>query len=274
MDNNPLKQYFRRPAIYLKLPSKGEGYPAGSLEFNETGELPVFPMTAVDEITSKTPDALFNGSAIVEIIKSCIPSIKDPWQVKSIDVDAILIAIRAASSNGEMDVESTCPSCTEEGKYGINLSLLLASIKPSDYSQCLTMKDLTFKFRPLTYSQVNRNNLAQFELQRSVSAIQNLQNENDRTAQSSKIIKAVNDLALNVVAESIEYIETPQAKVDDKDFIIDFLKNCDRNMYTKIRDFSTQLREASEIKPLDIKCSNCGHDYKQEFTLNVSDFFD
>jgi len=71
MDNNPLKAYFRRPAIYLKLPSEGKYYPQGSVDIPVNGEVAVYPMTAVDEITTKTPDALFNGSAVVEIIKSC-----------------------------------------------------------------------------------------------------------------------------------------------------------------------------------------------------------
>ena len=79
MDNNPLKQYFRRPSVYMKLPSNGQGYPEGSLEMPENGELPVYPMTAIDEITARTPDALFNGTAVAELITSCVPNIKDPW---------------------------------------------------------------------------------------------------------------------------------------------------------------------------------------------------
>lgn len=274
MDNNPLKQYFRRPALYLKLPSNGFGYPLGSIDLNETGELPVFPMTAIDEITSKTPDALFNGTAIVDIVKSCIPGIKDPWKIQSVDIDAILIAIRAASTNGEMDIESTCPSCTEENKYGVNLSLVLSGLAPSDFSQTLTIKDLSFKFKPLTYSQVNRNNLAQFELQRAIVNIQSIPDENERNTQSSNIIKSVNDLAINVVSDTIEYIQTPSEKVEDRDFILDFLKNCDRNVYNKIKENSAKLRESGNIKPLNVKCQSCGHDYEQEFTLNVTDFFD
>ena len=56
--NNPLKQYFRQPAIYIRLPSQGKNYPEGSLNMPPTGELAVYPMTAIDEITYRTPDAL------------------------------------------------------------------------------------------------------------------------------------------------------------------------------------------------------------------------
>ena len=79
--NNPLRQYFRQPAIYVRLPSAGQFYPPGALTIPANGEIPVLPMTAIDEITYRTPDALFNGSAVVSVIQSCVPSIKDAWQM-------------------------------------------------------------------------------------------------------------------------------------------------------------------------------------------------
>ena len=71
---NPLKQFFRQPAIYMRLPSQGEYWPEGSIALPENKELPVYPMTAIDEITYRTPDALFNGQAVVNVIKSCVPA--------------------------------------------------------------------------------------------------------------------------------------------------------------------------------------------------------
>jgi len=116
MNTNPLKQYFRRPAVYMRLPSNGVGYPPGSLTMPENGELPVFPMTAIDEITAKTPDALFNGAAVVEIIRSCVPDIKDPWVIPGNDLDAILVAIKAATGDG-MNLNSICPKCENVAEF-------------------------------------------------------------------------------------------------------------------------------------------------------------
>ena len=65
---NPLTKYFRQPKIYLRLPSKGRYYPAGSLDMPDSGELPVYAMTAKDELMFKTPDALLNGESVVEVI--------------------------------------------------------------------------------------------------------------------------------------------------------------------------------------------------------------
>jgi len=94
---NPLANYFRQPKMYMRLPSHGQFYPEGALDTSEIDEYPVYAMTAKDELMFKTPDALMNGQATVEVIKSCIPAIKNPWQMPSLDLDAVLIAIRIAT---------------------------------------------------------------------------------------------------------------------------------------------------------------------------------
>ena len=94
--SNPLQKYFRQPAIYVVLPSEGRHYPPGTLDMPTNGEIPIYPMTAMDEIISRTPDALFNGSAVAQLFKSCVPNIKDPWAVPQIDIDMLFTAIRIA----------------------------------------------------------------------------------------------------------------------------------------------------------------------------------
>ena len=117
MTDNPLAGYFRKPAVHMTLPSGGQFYPPGSLEMPPTGELPVYPMSALDEISYKTPDALFNGSAVIDVIKSCIPAIKDPWQMSAIDLPAILTNIRIASFGHMMEIDTQCPKCKEGYLY-------------------------------------------------------------------------------------------------------------------------------------------------------------
>jgi hypothetical protein len=274
LENNPLRQYFRRPALYLKLPSQGKFYPAGSLDLPENGEIPIYPMTAIDEITSKTPDALYNGVAVVEIIKSCAPNIKDPWQIPIVDLDAILVAIRAASSNDGLEVNTICPSCNETNEYNVNLSGVLSGIKAGDYNNTLNLGDLKVKFRPFTYKEVNENSMVQTELQKMILDNQNIQDEEVRLKESTKIVLKLNEITFAIVSNAIESIITPNGIVTEKEFIIDFLKNCGRNQYELVKQKSIELKEPSETKPLKIKCPSCSHDYEQAFTLNVSDFFD
>lgn len=273
IDNNPLKQYFRRPALYIKLPSEGKYYKSGVVNIPPAGELPIYPMTAIDEITTKTPDALFNGSAMVELIKSCVPDIKDPWAINSIDLDAILIGIRSASGGNEMEIDSKCPSCEEAATYGINLITLLTQLVAGDYEKEMEINDLRIKFRPITYKEMNEAGLAQFEIQREFILIEQETDVENKKQKSQEILKKITTLTIKILTEAIEYIQTPNAKVDNKNFIEDFLNNCDKDMYARIRDYNTELKSATELKPLKLVCANCNHNYEQGFTLNTSDFF-
>ena len=270
--NNPLKQYFRRPSIYLKLPSGGIGYPAGALNKTDTGELPIYPMTAIDEITSKTPDALFNGSAIVEIIKSCVPDIRDPWSIPSTDLDAILIAIRSAAQGNDMEIESECPSCKEVATYAINLIGILQTMKPGDYTKELQTGDLFIKFRPLTYREMNQASMAQFEIQKMFSTMDALPEE-ERTKKTQEAIVKITEVTMAVLAQTIEYVRTPNITVSETEFILDFLQNCDKNAYIELRDYHAKLKDSTQIKPQKIKCVHCQHDYEQSIVINVTDFF-
>ena len=270
--NNPLKQYFRRPSIYLKLPSGGQGYPEGVVNIPESGELPVFPMTAIDEITSKTPDALFSGTAIVDLIKSCIPDIKDPWSINSTDLDSILIAIKSATQGNDFEIESVCNSCREVATYGVNLIGILSSLKPGDYNSELEISDLKIKFRPLLYKEMNDAGKAQFEIQKIFSNLDSLP-EDQRNIKTQEAIKSITEITMQLLSKTIEYIQTPGSQVTEKAFILDFLHNCDKTTYITIRDHHAKLKEQTDIKPLKIKCIHCEHEYEQPFILNASDFF-
>lgn len=273
MENNPLKQYFRRPAVYIKLPSNGVGYPEGSLDFPENAEFPVYPMTAIDEITSKTPDALFNGEVVVELIKSCVPNIKKPWEILSNDLDAILIAIKAASGNNNLDINTKCPKCSEESSYSVNLVGVLSTLKTGDYDKELEINNLKIKFKPVNYKTLNSVSIEQLEVQKMFETIANMNNDEKKIEVTKSVLAKITDLTMKIISNAIEYIQTPEIRVEEKEYILDFLKNCDKNTYNSIKDYNTVLKTSTEIKPLNIKCTHCGNQYSQPFTLNPSDFF-
>ena len=273
MDFNPLKQYFRRPAVYIRLPSQGKFYSEGVVDSTTDGQLPVYPMTAIDEITLKTPDALFNGVAMTEIIKSCVPNIKDPWAINNIDFDAILIGIKIADGKEEMEIDSGCPSCSEVNTYSINLVNLLGSMGSGDFDQEMAIHDLQIKLKPLTFKQMNEAAISQLTIQKQFAEINAETNEEIANEKRQNLLKDLTRLTMELLTESIEYIQTPTVQVNNKEFILDFLKNCDKNTYTAVRDYNILLKSKSEIKPLEIICPKCKHQYKQPFTLNASDFF-
>lgn len=72
--SNPLAGYFRKPELYVQIPTAGAFNP--EIEKTVLDEIGILPMTAIDEISMTNPDALLNGEAFVELIKSCVPTIR------------------------------------------------------------------------------------------------------------------------------------------------------------------------------------------------------
>jgi len=274
LPNNPLTQYFRQPAIYIRLPSQGKFYPPGTLNMPPNGEIPVLPMTSVDEITYRTPDALYNGAATVSVIQSCVPAIRDPWSMPSIDVDAVLIGIRIASYGHAMPLSLTCPECRELEDVNIDLRAVNDGISIGNYNTSLMMGDLEFYINPITYQTVNQNNLVQLEQQQKINAVtQTEMPETEKIEKYKEVMTAINNTTMQTVARSIGTIKSPTAMVTEHEYILDYLRNCDSKTFNQIRDHVIKQREVSEIKPLDITCGSCSHKYKQSFTLDLASFF-
>jgi len=210
---------------------------------------------------------------MVEIIKSCVPNIKDPWKITGVDLDAILVAIRSASSGNEMEIETQCPACDETAKYGVNLAGLLNSIKAGDYSKELIIGDLSIKFRPLTFKEMTDASLSQFDLQRLFAAINAIEKIEEKTDKQKEMMKTIIDATMKVLSNTIEYVKTPTVFVAQNEFILDYLRNCDKATFELIKDYHAALKVQSEIQPLKIICMHCKHEYDQPFSINASDFF-
>lgn len=275
MSNNPLRQYFRQPSIYIRLPSGGRFYPDGCLEIPANQEIPIYPMTAVDEITYRTPDALFNGTATVNVIKSCVPNIQDPWQIPAMDVDTILVAIRIASFGHTMEISTQCPACQEETEYGLDLRTVIDQLKSPDYSKSVQHGDLEIFFKPMNYKNLNDNNLSQFEEQKVLQMLPDtgVPDSNKMTALSAAL-KNLTDITVRALAQSISSVRTPGALVVEPEFILEMLNNCDRNLFNKIRDHIIDIKSVAEIKPIHLECPHCKNKYEQPFSLDMSSFFE
>jgi hypothetical protein len=272
---NPLKQFFRQPSIYLSLPSGGHHWPATALTMPENRELPVYPMTAIDEITYRTPDALFSGQAVINVVHSCVPNIKNAWEIPGIDLNAVLIAIRIASYGHEMELATKCPKCETESDFGIDLRMVLDSIREPDYSTPIQHGDLEITLMPVSYRNQNQVGLKQYEQQRSVQQIQTDPNTSDeeKIKKLNEIMHLITELTIETLKYSIASIRTPDTLVTEIEFIRDFLVNCDRKLYQEIRDRVIELRNSTELKPFEVVCPNCSHQHEQTLTLDQAAFF-
>jgi len=273
-NSNPLRQFFRQPAIYITLPSACNHWPMGSIDIPQNGELPVYPMTALDEIAYRTPDALFNGQAVINVIQSCLPNIQDAWQIPAVDLNAILVAIRIASYGHDMEFGTKCPACGTETDYTVDLRTVLDGLKKADYSQPIRHGDLEIYLQPMNYLRQNETNKTQFEQQKRIQLVQESDlSEEEKIKELNGALIAITKLTANALKWSVSAIRTPAALVTEAEFISEFLDNCDRQLFETIKQKIVELREGGEVPPLTIKCNECSHEYQQILTMDQTDFF-
>ena len=272
---NPLAKHFRQPAIYFKLPSGGQYWKDGSLELPIIGEIPVFPMTARDEITLRTPDALLNGQGVVDVIQSCIPAIKNAWDMPSVDVDASLVAIRIASYGQSMDISTKCPHCSEENDYGVDLAMLLGTMTCPSYHKKVDAGNVKIKIKPQNYFSSNQTDQIRFEEQRIVQALSNDAIPEDvRLGEFSKHLQKIVDLNIKLLVDSTEYVETDDGTiVTDKNYINEFYDKCETAIVQSIQDKLRELSLEAEFKPMVTACHTCNEKFSIPLTFDYSRFF-
>jgi predicted Zn-ribbon and HTH transcriptional regulator len=271
---NPLSQWFRQPKVYIKLPSNGAFYPHGALDKSENGEYPVYAMNAKDELMFKTPDALLTGQSTVEVIKSCIPAIQDPWSMPSIDLDVALVAIRIATYGQNMEVTASCPHCKSENSYDVDLVAWLSTIGNFEYQTEVNCDPLMVHVRPYSYQELSKTNIKTLEQQRLFNTINDdsLSDEQKLDIFGKSFVR-ITELTVDVIAGCIKRIDTPNGFTDNPAEIKEFINNASKDIFDKIAEHIQSMKKEIEFKPMDVKCQDCEKPYEMPITMDQSNFF-
>lgn len=272
---NPLAKHFRQPAIYLKLPSQGRFWPEETLDLPMNNEIPVYPMTAKDEIILRTPDALMNGQGMVDVIQSCCPNILDAWKMPSIDVDAVLIAIRIASYGTQMDMDLNCPHCGHEHALAVDLSRVLDGVAAPDYSEKVDCGTIKIKLHPQQYFTVNNTNQIRYEEDRILRTLASEAiDEDTKVAEYAKHLGRIVDLNIDIVVNSTEYIELQDSTiVSDPAYIKEFYANCQSEIVHKVQTRLEKITKDSKFKNIDNSCPDCEKPYSVPLEFDYANFF-
>jgi hypothetical protein len=270
MANNPLQQYFRQPKLYVELPSKGLFSPPGTVL---SVKLKVLGMTGMDEIIMKTPDALLSGDSIASVVKSCCPEVIEPYELANSDIDCLLIAIRIATYGNIFSTTHKCNNCDAEHDYDIDLNTFMEHFKNTTYLTDVKFEEFTIKLRPISFRQANTHGLDTFKIQRQFYQLEQLTDVDQKEIYVKNLFESLNEIQTKSVLDSAESIELKDQVVTDQEFITEFLKNCDQEVYKKIRDQIMANNEKWRIPKTTIVCSACNESSEVSVELNQTNFF-
>ena len=258
-NTNPLNKYYRQPAIYISLPSKGRYYTSSVYTATQTGEIPVLPMTAKDEMSFKTPDAMINGQATVDVIRSCCPNILDPWQLTNYDLDTVLLGIRIATYGETMDINATVPIVNEQMGHTVNLPSLLETVKNVEIKDSFRTKNgFTVHIKPLTYKDITDTQVKTFEQQKIVATVNSSQlSEEEKTQRYADAYRKLTELNFDMLSTSFTKITIPEGtEVTDREQIKEFLNNADSKIVNEMQDEMIRLRSQAQVRPIQLKATD------------------
>lgn len=256
---NPLINFMRQPKIFIRLPSNGNFWAPGSLEKTETGEYPVYSMTAKDEMLLKVPDALMNGQAVVDVIQNCVPNIKNAWAVPSLDIDTILIAIRIATYGETMNTPITFNGKEMDLEYQVDLRSVLDNLYNSiSWRSAVPISDeITVFVRPIDYKQMTKGAIQTFETQKIIQVANDEEiSEADKIRLFKESFSKLTEVTVDMITGSIYQIDTCAGSTDNPKFIKEFIDNADKEIFNKIQDHIEGLKVANTLKPLVVQVTD------------------
>jgi len=78
---------------------------------------------------------------------------------------------------------------------------------------------------------------------------------------------------VDIIAECISKIETPNGATSDKKQIKDFINNCDKEVFEKVAEAVNGNRDRVAIKPEHVKCGSCESEYDVPVAMDQANFF-
>jgi hypothetical protein len=257
--HNPLSAFFRAPKLYTVIPSRGKFYTPDVVDMPASGELPVFSMTAKDEMLMKNPDALLNGEAVISVIQSCVPNVKDARSMLSSDVDVLLVAIQGATYGDEIEVTAECPKCKQSQTAVASVEAAIESMNTLEDSYMVTHGSLNIEIRPFTYQSTIQAGITNFQSTRGLQALADVPDEMERLRLFNDNFKKIAALNFSLIADSVANIsfldeEGETVVVADRAQITEFLDNTDGAVGKKIEEKIKEINSIGINHEMNLAC--------------------
>jgi hypothetical protein len=192
----------------------------------------------------------------------------------SIDLDFLLIAIRIATYGDKMEVNANCPHCSAENSYDMDLNLWFQKFAHFNYNEEIDVDPLRIFVRPYSYLEITKTSIKTIEQQRIFNIINDEKmSDEEKVDRFGKSFVKITQLTVDVIAECISRIVAPEGEVTDKDQIKEFINNCSKDIFDKISNHISQIREELELKAVNVSCQDCKEVFDVPITMDQANFF-
>ena len=117
-----------------------------------------------------------------------------------------------------------------------------------------------------------------FQEQRILQVVQSdTLSEEEKTQQFDELFQRLIETGINQVGKSIAAIRLEDGTlVENKEFIYEFLDNCDRSVWEAIKNELDRIKSQDTYNKISIVCSNeeCGKEFTTPFVFEQTNFFE
>lgn len=258
---NPLLTGIRLPGDTVRIPSRGAFYLNNELSENvKNGEIHVYPMRAIDEITMRSPDKMLSGDAVAEVFAHCIPDVLDVKQLFAKDIDYLMVALRRVTYGNEYEFRHThdCPDA-QRHNYMVDVGQFIAGdgeLDPTTYElkhkYVVPRTQQVVMFQPMRYIDLINIMNATIE---NESAPQNNQNKERSLFQS--LLSTIHNVN----------------GVTDKNMIVEWLSSLTAPEVRAMLDKLDTIGDWGPTYNTTITCKDCGEKVELNVPVNPINFF-
>lgn len=282
MTTNPLSKYTDKPGMFVHLPSKGRFYKTPP-KLTVDGDIEVHPLTAIDELYLKNPDGLYNNESLYKVFKSTIPSIANPEDIPTPDLDALFIALRITTYGEQMDVSAKCAKCDHHDEYNVDLVPLLQQAKEIPETDTVEIDSLVLHLRPYTVASNAR--IAEYAMgvaraaQKAQEGMLNDNKDDTSRRELSDAIAESSEALIGITSTSITKIiipetgDTSSSIVTDPKFIDEYVRKLTAPQYAKLRNVLIELSHEVIDRKFKFNCQKCEHENSGEVSFDPAHFF-
>jgi CDP-diacylglycerol pyrophosphatase len=185
-----------------------------------------------------------------------------------------LIAIRIATYGDKMEVGCDCPHCGAANSYDVDLTAWFSNFDNFEYRDVVDVDPLQVAIRPYSYKELTKTSIKTMEQQRIFQIINDeTMSDEDKLEKFGKSFVKLTELSVDIIADCITKITTPDGEVSDKAIIKDFINNTSKDVFEKISTHITEMKSQIELKAQSVKCAECTKDFELPISMDQSNFF-
>lgn len=255
---NPLMAKLRVPPEIHRIPSGAAFYDEITMDLTSKGEVHIHPMTAIDELEIKSPDLLFNGEAIVNLLRRCVSEVKDPNEMFIKDVDFLMTAIRKATFGPEYEIKYThdCENAKEHS-YIIDLNRILSSAKELNPKMFRDLSVVNIGNKESKYVVT----LTPMKLKHMIQMLQSIDRKLSEEERKNKLFSS-----LVMMIQDIDGITDPQQ-------LLEFISSIPTTWVEKITRQAEKISQWGPVFKQKAICKDCGTEVDLEININPLSFF-